>query len=69
MPYTKMLNFCMEQGISALEIETGNWFSAPHIDLDTVLSSETTRIRWYDEMRRRGLALCALNCSGRQSAL
>lgn len=64
MPYTEMLDFCLAQGVGAVEIGTGNWSSAPHIDLDEVLSSETARARWMDELRRRGIELCALNCSG-----
>jgi len=64
MPYTDMLDFCAAQNIGAVEIGTGNWSSAPHIDLDGVLSSETARTRWRDEQRRRGIELCALNCSG-----
>ncbi len=64
MPYEQMLDFCAEQGIRALEIGTGNWSSAPHIDLDTMLTSAPARQRWLDAMRRRGLELCALNCSG-----
>lgn len=64
MPYTDMLDFCVNQGVSAVEIGTGNWSGAPHIDLDTLVSSETARVRWYDEMRCRGIELCALNCSG-----
>ena len=64
MPYTDMLDFCVEQGVSAVEIGTGNWSGAPHIDLEEMMSSETARQRWYDEIRRRGLELCALNYSG-----
>ncbi len=64
MPYTEMLDFCLAQGVGTVEIGTGNWSSAPHIDLDEVLSSETARARWMDELRRRGIELCALNCSG-----
>ena len=64
MPYEEMLDFCVEQGVTALEIGTGNWSGAPHIDLDGLLSSASARQRWRDEQRRRGLDLCALNCSG-----
>ena len=64
MPYTDMLDFCVEQGVSAVEIGTGNWSGAPHIDLEEMVSSETARQRWMDELRRRNLELCALNCSG-----
>lgn len=64
MPYTDMLDFCVAQKVDCVEIGTGNWSGAPHIDLDTIVSSKPARTAWYDEMRRRGLTLCALNCSG-----
>lgn len=64
MPYTEMLDFCVQQGVSGVEIGTGNWSAAPHIDLDAMLDSSSARTRWSDELRRRDLELCALNCSG-----
>ena len=64
MPYTEMLDFCVAQGVSAVEIGTGNWSGAPHCDLEQLLNSETARTCWVDEMRKRNIDLCALNCSG-----
>jgi sugar phosphate isomerase/epimerase len=64
MPFTDMLDFCVQQGVGAVEIGTGNWSGAPHIDLDEMVSSAAARTRWQDELRRRGIELCALNCSG-----
>jgi len=64
MPYTDMLDFCVQQGVSAVEIGTGNWSGAPHIDLERMVASESARQAWYDELRRREISLCALNCSG-----
>lgn len=64
MPYEEMLDFCVAQGVDAIEIATGNWSSAPHIDLDLMLSSATAREKWNDARKKRGLDLCALNCSG-----
>jgi Sugar phosphate isomerases/epimerases len=64
MPFEDMLDFCVEQRVDALEIGTGNWSSAPHIDLPTVVSNKVARERWWDAIRHRGLGLCALNCSG-----
>jgi len=64
MPFDEMLDFCAMQGVDALEIATGNWSAAPHIDLDEMLSSSSHREKWMDAIRRRGLSLCALNCSG-----
>ena len=39
MPYADMLDFCAGQGVSAVEIGTGNWSGAPHIDLEEMVSS------------------------------
>ena len=64
MPFAAMLDFCVAQGVQAVEIGTGNWSGAPHIDLDELLGSKTARERWTDQLRRRDIALCALNCSG-----
>ena len=58
MPYEEMLDFCVRERISCLEIGTGNWSGAPHIDLDTVVSNKSARTKWYDAMRSRGLSLC-----------
>lgn len=64
MSFDDMLRFCRDQGIRALEIGTGNWSGAPHIDLDTVVSDDAARDEWYGKIREAGLELCALNCSG-----
>ena len=64
MPFEEMLDFCVEQRVDAVEIGTGNWSGAPHIDLDEMLDSSIARERWMDAIRSRGLSLCALNCSG-----
>ncbi|MBD5147629.1 MAG: sugar phosphate isomerase/epimerase [Oscillibacter sp.] len=64
IPFTDMLDFCAAQNIRAVEIGTGNWSSAPHMDLDAMLGSEAVRAAWMDELRRRNIRLCALNCSG-----
>ena len=64
MPFPDMLDFCCTHHVSAVEIGTGNWSNAPHIDLEALVTSNSARIKWHDEIRRRGLSLCALNCSG-----
>ena len=64
MPMEEMLGFCASQGVKAVEIGTGNWSAAPHIDLDSMLTSADTRKKWMGQLERKGIALCALNCSG-----
>ena len=63
-PFEEMLDYVKGLGVNALEIGTGNWSGAPHIDLDEMVSSEAARTRWMDALRRRGMELVALNCSG-----
>ncbi len=62
--FTDMLDYVKSLGVTALEIGTGNWSGAPHIDLDAMVSSEQTRNAWMDELKKRDMELVALNCSG-----
>lgn len=64
LPYTQALDFCASQDLRALEIATGNWSAAPHIDLDEVVSDKGARDKWYAEITARGLELDSLNCAG-----
>ena len=54
MPFPDMLDFCCTHHVSAVEIGTGNWSNAPHIDLEALVTSNSARIKWHDEIRRRG---------------
>ena len=58
MPFEAMLDFCVAQGVQAVEIGTGNWSGAPH-RLGRAAWLETARQRWMDQLRRRNIALCA----------
>src|SRR5262249_50280949 len=51
-------------GIRDLEIGTGNYSPSPHCDLQTLLRDRAAREAWLGGFARRGLAICALNCSG-----
>ncbi len=64
MPYEQMLDFCKEQQAYAVEIGTGNWSGAPHCELERLVTDSAFRTRWYDEIRKRDMELCTLNCSG-----
>ncbi len=59
-----MLDAARSMGIEALEIGCGAWSSAPHLDLDAMLASDTERLSLLAAIGRRGLDLVALNCSG-----
>ena len=45
--FEELLKTCKELGIEQVELGVGNWSSAPHVDLDALLESETRR----DEMK------------------
>lgn len=51
-------------GIGALEFGCGNWSSAPHLDVDSLLSNAERRRDLLTKLAGRGLTISALNCSG-----
>ena len=61
-----MLDTAAELGIETLEITTGGYSSAPHLDLDKLLSSADARREYLHAIESRGLKLETLNCNGDQ---
>ena len=53
-------------GLGALEIGMGNWSSAPHADLASLLKSKDKRREFLAVLAESNLSLAALNCSGNQ---
>lgn len=64
MPFEEMLDTVQILGVQALEIQTGNWSKAPHLNLEELVSSKTARDKYMYELRKRDIELIALNCSG-----
>ena len=62
-PFETALDTIAGMGIEGVEINTGNWSSAPHIDLDAMLASSDARKRFMNAITSRGLSLIALNCN------
>src|SRR5690349_13997731 len=58
------LDIAQGLGVRDLEIGAGNYSPAPHCDLQGLLRDRAVRARWLQSFERRGLRLCALNCSG-----
>jgi len=50
--------------LDMLEFACGNWSSAPHIELDRMLESESARREFKARLDAHGIAMSALNCSG-----
>lgn len=68
MSEEEMMNTAKSLGYETLELCSGNWSSAPHLDLDGLLDSKIKRTRFLDLLKKEELTLAALNCSGNQLA-
>ena len=64
--FETMLDTAAELGIETLEITTGGYSSAPHLDLDKLLGSADARREYLYAIESRGLKLETLNCNGNQ---
>ncbi|AOR97232.1 sugar phosphate isomerase/epimerase family protein [Bacillus subtilis] len=64
LPFEDMLNFAAKLGIDTLEMTTGGWSPAPHLNLDELLQSSEKRKEFSQALEKWNMTLCALNCSG-----
>ncbi|MCY8932428.1 sugar phosphate isomerase/epimerase family protein [Bacillus atrophaeus] len=64
LPFEEMLDFAAKLGIDMLEMTTGGWSPAPHLQLDELLESSEKRNGLLGALEKRNMKLCALNCSG-----
>ncbi len=61
---TETLDLAADLKVDTIEFTTGNWSTAPHLDLDGLLASEAARTELSASVSDRGLHLSALNASG-----
>src|SRR5260370_42347104 len=64
LDFAALIRTAAELGIEMLEFAGGNWSSAPHLQLDAMLESETMRKDFMGRVRDYGIEISALNCSG-----
>ena len=64
LSFDDMLKASAELGLETLEFACGNWSSAPHINLEAMLGSESVRREFVAKVKDHGLIIAALNCSG-----
>src|SRR5260370_17354883 len=64
LPLSELLQVAKLMDIEGVEINTGNWSSAPHVDLAGLLASKGERRAFLGAFEERGLALIALNANG-----
>lgn len=60
------LDIAADLGLDSLEFSLGGWSSAPHLDIDALISDNQARDRFLGMLRERNLTISALNCSGNQ---
>lgn len=68
MSFEEILDTSASLGFESLEFACGNWSKAPHVDLDGLLESASKREQFVNAIKRRGLEIESLNCSGNQLA-
>ena len=62
--FDTLLEVAARLRLDMLEFGCGNWSSAPHLDLDRMLASESVRRDFRARLADHGIAISALNCSG-----
>ena len=66
LPFEAALDLAKHLGLSSVEVATGNWSEAPHVNLDALVSSAEARDEFIGKVFSRGLTLSALTANGNQ---
>jgi sugar phosphate isomerase/epimerase len=66
LPFEEMLDAAANLGIAGVEVNTGNWSSAPHLELDLLVRDSSAREKFLKAFRQHGLELIGLNANGNQ---
>ena len=66
LPLEAVLDKAAGLGLQGLEVNTGNWSSAPHFDLPAMKASADARAAFRRAFESRGLEIIALNANGNQ---
>lgn len=64
LSFEDMLDACVSMGIEGIELGSGAYSVAPHLDVDELLSSSSARQQYLAAVEKRGLKIIAFNCSG-----
>jgi sugar phosphate isomerase/epimerase len=66
LPLNEVLDLAAELALDEVEVATGNWSTAPHVDLPALLESPAARRNFHAQVSDRGQRLSALNANGNQ---
>ncbi len=64
LPFEAMLDHAARLGVSGVEMNTGGWSTAPHVDLAALRNSAEARRAFLAAFASRGLDVIALNANG-----
>src|SRR5271170_3045995 len=64
LAFNEMLDVAAGLKIDCLEFACGNWSTAPHLALDALLDSGSSRRNFLAAIADHGMTISALNCSG-----
>jgi sugar phosphate isomerase/epimerase len=64
LPLDDVLALSAELGLEAIELASGNWSPAPHLDVGLLLDNADARRALARQVEAKGLRISALNCSG-----
>jgi sugar phosphate isomerase/epimerase len=64
LPFEAMLDHAARLGVSGVELNTGGWSTAPHLDLTAMLADAGKRRAFQQAFADRGLEIIALNANG-----
>jgi sugar phosphate isomerase/epimerase len=64
LSFEAALDWVAAQGIEAVEIGTGNFSPAPHVNVNELVADDEAVARFRDNLAARKLVLSALNCNG-----
>jgi sugar phosphate isomerase/epimerase len=66
LPLEAALDVAAESGLDTVEIATGNWSEAPHVDLPDLVGNASARRQLLQTATSRGLSISAFNANGNQ---
>lgn len=64
LSFDHMLDKSLELGMAGVEVNTGGWSTAPHVDLARMMASSQERREFAAAFQSRGLEIIALNANG-----
>lgn len=64
LPFAAMLDHAARMGVQGVEVNTGGWSTAPHLNLAKMLNSADARRTFQAAFADRGLDVISLNANG-----